>query len=46
MDYPCGVPTIPNVLLKSVERLGRLGVGCGGVDPRVLFIPRAQATLV
>jgi hypothetical protein len=24
---------------SSVERFGRLGVGFGGVDPRVLFIP-------
>jgi hypothetical protein len=29
-----------------VERLGRLGVGFGGVDPRVLFKPRAQVTPV
>jgi hypothetical protein len=37
-------PTIPKVLRKSMERFGRLGVGFGGVDPRVLFIPRAQVT--
>jgi hypothetical protein len=29
----------PKVLLGSVERIGRSGVGFGGVDPRVLFIP-------
>jgi hypothetical protein len=39
MDFPLGVPTIPKVLHKSVERFGRSGVGFGGVDPRVLFIP-------
>jgi hypothetical protein len=32
-------PTIPKVLLKSVERFGRLRFGFGGVDLRVLFIP-------
>jgi hypothetical protein len=46
MDYPWGVPTIPKVLRKSVEWFGRSGVGFGRVDPRVLFIPRAQATPV
>jgi hypothetical protein len=46
MDSPLGVPTIPKVLRKSVERFERSGVGCGGVDPRVLFIPRVQATPV
>jgi hypothetical protein len=46
MDYPWGVPTIPKVLRKSVEWFGRSGVGFGGADPRVLFIPRAQATPV
>jgi hypothetical protein len=30
--------TIPKVLFGSVERIRRLGVGFGGVDPRVLFI--------
>jgi hypothetical protein len=30
---------MPKVLCKSVERFGRSGVGFGGVDPRVLFIP-------
>jgi hypothetical protein len=35
MDYPWGVPTIPKVLRRSVERFGRSGVGFGGVDPRV-----------
>jgi hypothetical protein len=39
MDYPWGVPTIPKVLHKFVERFGRSGVGFRGVDPRVLFIP-------
>jgi hypothetical protein len=43
---PWGVPTIPKVLRKSVERFGRSGVGFGGVDPLVLFIPRAQVTPV
>jgi hypothetical protein len=38
MDSAWGVPTIPKVLRKSVERFGRSGVGFGGVDPRVLFI--------
>jgi hypothetical protein len=42
MNHPRGVPTIPEVLRKSVERFGRSGVGFGGVDPQVLFIPRAQ----
>jgi hypothetical protein len=32
-------PTIPEVLFETVERIGRSGVGFGGVDPRVLFIP-------
>jgi hypothetical protein len=27
------------VLFESVERIGRSGVGFGGVDPQVLFIP-------
>jgi hypothetical protein len=39
MDSPSGVPTMPKVLRKSVERFGRSGFGFGGVDPRVLFIP-------
>jgi hypothetical protein len=39
MDCPWGVPTIPKVLCESVERIGRSGVGFGGVDSRVLFIP-------
>jgi hypothetical protein len=39
MEYPRGVPTIPKVLFGSVERIGRSGVGLGGVDSRVLFIP-------
>jgi hypothetical protein len=38
-DSSWGVPTIPKVLCKSVERFRRSGVGFGGVDPRVLFIP-------
>jgi hypothetical protein len=36
----------PQILRESVERFGRSGVGFGGVDPRVLFIPRAQVTPV
>jgi hypothetical protein len=39
MEYPWGVPTIPKVLFGSVERIRKSGVGFGGVDPRVLFIP-------
>jgi hypothetical protein len=39
MDSSCGVPIIPKVLFKSVERFGRSKFGFGGVDPRVLFIP-------
>jgi hypothetical protein len=39
MDSSRGVPNIPKVLFKSVERFGRLRFGFGGVDPRVLFIP-------
>jgi hypothetical protein len=39
MECPWGVPTIPKVLFETVERIGRSGVGFGGVDPRVLFIP-------
>jgi hypothetical protein len=39
MDSSRGVPTIPKVLFKSVERFGRLKFGFGEVDPRVLFIP-------
>jgi hypothetical protein len=42
MVCPWGVPTIPKVLCKSVELLGRSGVGFGRVDPRTMFIPRAQ----
>jgi hypothetical protein len=38
MDSPWGVPTIPKVLCKSVERFGRSGFGFGGVDTQVLFI--------
>jgi hypothetical protein len=34
----------PKVFCKSMERIGRSGVGFMGVDPRVLFIPRAQVT--
>jgi hypothetical protein len=36
-----GVPKIPKVLFKSVERFGRSRLRFGGVDPRVLFIPRS-----
>jgi hypothetical protein len=39
MDSSLGVPIIPKVLFKSVERFGRSRFGFGGVDPRVLFIP-------
>jgi hypothetical protein len=39
MDSSRGVPTIPKVLFKSMERFGRSEFGFGGVDPRVLFIP-------
>jgi hypothetical protein len=38
MECPRGVPTIPKVLFRSVERIGSSGVGFGGVDSRVLFI--------
>jgi hypothetical protein len=34
----------PKVLCKIVERFGRSGVGYGGVNLLVLFIPRAQVT--
>jgi hypothetical protein len=40
MDSSCGVSTIPKVLCKFVERFERSGVGFGGVDPRLLFIPK------
>jgi hypothetical protein len=39
MECPWGVPTIPKVLFGSMEWIERSGVGFGGVDPRVLFIP-------
>jgi hypothetical protein len=38
MECPWGVPTIPKVLFDFVERIGRSGVGFGGVDPRAMFI--------
>jgi hypothetical protein len=41
MDSSCGVPIIPKVLFKPVERFGRSRLRFGGVDPRVLFIPRS-----
>jgi hypothetical protein len=41
MDSPWGVPTIPKVLLKSVDWFRRSRFGFGGVDPRVLFILRS-----
>jgi hypothetical protein len=41
MDSSWGVPTIPKVLFKSVERFGRSRLGFGGVDPQVLFFPRS-----
>jgi hypothetical protein len=34
----------PQSLAQILERFGKSGVGFGGVDPRVLFIPRAQVT--
>jgi hypothetical protein len=43
MDSSCGVPNIPKVLFKSVERFGRLRFGFGGVDPRAVFFPTVQA---
>jgi hypothetical protein len=43
MEYRWGVPTIPKVLCKSMEQFGRSRVGFGGVDSRVLFIPRVPA---
>jgi hypothetical protein len=46
MECPWGVPTISNVLRKSVEQFERSGVGFGGVDPQVLFNLRAQVTPV
>jgi hypothetical protein len=39
MECPWGVPTILKVLFETVERIGRSGVGFGGVDLRVLVIP-------
>jgi hypothetical protein len=36
----------PQSLAQIRERFGRSRVGFGGVDPRVLFIPRAQVTPV
>jgi hypothetical protein len=39
MECPWGVPTIPKGLFEIVDRIERSGVGFGGVDPRVLFIP-------
>jgi hypothetical protein len=39
MECLGGVPTIPKVLFRSVERIERSRVGFGGVDPRVVFIP-------
>jgi hypothetical protein len=37
-------PTIPKVLCEFVERIGRSGVGFGGVDPRAQFIPSCPGT--
>jgi hypothetical protein len=45
MDSSGGVPTIPKVLHKSVERFGRSRFGFGGVDPQVLFIPSCPTGL-
>jgi hypothetical protein len=39
MECPWGVSTISKVLCEFVERIGRSGVGFGGVDLQVLFIP-------
>jgi hypothetical protein len=39
MECPWGVPTIPKVLCESVERIGRSGVGFGGVYPRAAVHP-------
>jgi hypothetical protein len=39
MDSSWGVPIIPKVLFKFVDRFGRSRFGFGGVDPWVLFIP-------
>jgi hypothetical protein len=41
-----GCSYYPKVLRKSMERFRRSGVGFGGLEPRVLFIPRAQVTPV
>jgi hypothetical protein len=38
MDSSEGVPIIPKVLFKSVERFERSRFRFGGVDPQVLFI--------
>jgi hypothetical protein len=39
MDSSWGVPIVPKVLFKPMERFGRSRLGFGGVDPWVLFIP-------
>jgi hypothetical protein len=39
MECPWGVSTIPKVFFESVERIRRSGVGFGGVDSWVRFIP-------
>jgi hypothetical protein len=39
MECPLDVSTIPKILYKSMERIGRSGVGFGGVDPRVVVHP-------
>jgi hypothetical protein len=41
MDSSWGVPIVPKVLFKPVERFGRSRLGFGGVDSRVLFIARS-----
>jgi hypothetical protein len=41
MDSSWGFPIVPKVLFKPVEQFGRSRLGFGGVDPRVLFIPRS-----
>jgi hypothetical protein len=35
----------PKVLFETVERIGRSGVGFGGVEPRVLFTPSCSGVI-
>jgi hypothetical protein len=46
MDSSWGVPNIPKVLFKSVERFGISRFGFGRVDLRVLFIPSCRSYTV